>query len=102
MRHECEPERVERRSDVQRQSVVSSDVYSVGYDPSRKVLEIIFHSGGVDIKAYAMGKLGCSWQATSSSRLPAEFRASRSLNHNALDDAIVQGEVFAKLLTTRT
>ncbi len=60
-----------------------------------------FGIGGIDIKAYAMGKLGCSWQETSSSRLPPGIRAGRSLTHNALDDAIVQGDIFSKLLTLR-
>lgn len=57
-----------------------------------------FGIGGIDIKAYAMGKLGCTWQATSSSRLPPEFGSRESLTHNALEDAIAQGEIFSKLL----
>lgn len=61
-----------------------------------------FGIGGIDIKAYAMGRLGSSWQATSSSRLPLDIRAPRALSHNALDDAIVQGDVFSKLLAWRT
>lgn len=57
-----------------------------------------FGVGAVDIKAYVMGMIGCSWRETWLTRLPPEFRPARPLSHNALEDAIVQAEVFAKLL----
>jgi len=32
---------------MNRQSVASTDIKSVGYDPATKILEIEFHSGGI-------------------------------------------------------
>jgi ribonuclease T len=58
--------------------------------------------GGLDINAYAMGKTGSTWQETSSNRLSPKFRTSWPLSHNALDDALVQGEIFAKLVNTQS
>ena len=78
---------------------VSFDWAFVNWYFHRFLGENPFGIGGIDIKAYAMGKLNCSWQETSASRLPLEFRTSQPLSHNALDDAIVQGEVFARLLS---
>jgi ribonuclease T len=60
-----------------------------------------FGIGGIDIKAYYMGLAGGRWSETTYSHLPARFRASVPQTHNALDDARVQAEVFAKLLLAR-
>jgi ribonuclease T len=57
-----------------------------------------FGIGGVDVKAYYMGLVGCPWGDTTSSRLPARFRSSLPHTHNALDDARAQADIFAKLL----
>ena len=54
-----------------------------------------FGIGGVDIKAYVMGMTGCTWQDTRMTRLSAQLKPSQPLTHNALDDAIIQAEIFA-------
>ncbi len=65
------------------------------------VSENPFGIGALDIKAYYMGLSGCSWQETAWSKLPQGFRAVHQQTHNALDDAVAQAEVFAKLLETQ-
>lgn len=57
-----------------------------------------FGIGALDIKAYYMGLAGSRWQETTSHRLPAEFQSQHPQTHNALDDALAQGAIFAKLL----
>lgn len=59
-----------------------------------------FGIGGIDIKAYYMGLIGCKWNETSSSRLIPEFQPVKKQTHNALDDARAQAEIFARLLAT--
>ena len=57
-----------------------------------------FGIGGIDIKSYYMGLSGGKWEDTRSSRIPAEFKdSSRRHTHNALDDAIEQGELFRRM-----
>jgi ribonuclease T len=52
-----------------------------------------------DIKAYYMGLSGSLWAQTTSSKLPTRFQPTEGVaTHNALDDARVQAEMFAKLL----
>ena len=58
-----------------------------------------FGINALDIKAYYMGYTGCAWRDTSSSQLPAWLQPKKSKTHNALDDAVVQAEIFAKLLS---
>ena len=53
----------------------------------------------IDIKAYYMGFSGSTWRETSSSRLPSWLQPTQNQTHNALDDAIAQGEIFAKLIS---
>ena len=55
----------------------------------------------LDIKAYYMGYLGCSWAQTTSSQLRQEFRSDTPHTHNALLDAKAQASIFAKLLKSR-
>lgn len=57
-----------------------------------------FGIGALDIKAYYMGLSGVSWAETSASRLPQEFRGIQAQTHNALDDAIAQGQIFQNML----
>lgn len=64
----------------------------------RFVGENPFGIGGIDIKAYYMGLVGCTWGHTSSSRLPLHFKSALPHTHNALDDARAQAETFVKLL----
>ena len=51
----------------------------------------------LDIKAYYMGLIGCSWEETKSSRMRPEYQAVRTADHHALNDARAQGEMFAKM-----
>ncbi len=61
-----------------------------------------FGISAIDIKAYCMGYMGCIWADTSSSRLPSWLQPTRIRQHNALDDAMAQGEIFAKLISKRS
>jgi len=48
----------------------------------------------LDIKALFMGATGCSWHETKSSSMDRRVHPSRQGNHNALDDAKYQAELF--------
>ena len=52
----------------------------------------------IDMKAYFMGAVGCSWQETKSSKMTAALKTLSEPNHNALDDARFQAELFALML----
>ena len=67
----------------------------------RFVGENPFGIGGIDIKAYYMGLVGCDWTSTTSSRLETRFKSLEPHTHNALDDARAQADTFSKLLATR-
>ena len=56
-----------------------------------------FGFGGIDIKSYFMGMTECTWDDTRSSRIPSELKGSSAHTHNALDDAIEQGEMFRRM-----
>jgi ribonuclease T len=56
-----------------------------------------FGFGGVDIKSYYMGLSGCTWDDARSSRIPSAIKGSSRHTHNALDDAIEQGEMFRRM-----
>jgi DNA polymerase III epsilon subunit-like protein len=56
-----------------------------------------FGIGGIDIKAYAMGKLHCSWDETRSSRLAERLGISHENSHHALEDAQFQAKLFRLL-----
>lgn len=58
-----------------------------------------FGFAALDIKSYYMGFSGCQWGETTSSRLPREIKSTKPLTHNAVEDAIAQGEIFNKLLS---
>lgn len=55
----------------------------------------------IDMKAYFMGAAGCSWQETKSSKMAAKLKPQSAPNHNALDDARFQAELFALMLADR-
>jgi len=57
-----------------------------------------FGIDALDIKSFYMGLSGCLWKETTSNRLPQSFQPTHQQTHNALDDAIAQGEIFKKLL----
>ena len=52
----------------------------------------------IDMKAYYMGATGCRWKETKSSQMAARLNPISAPNHNALDDARFQGELFALML----
>ncbi|MBX9763862.1 MAG: 3'-5' exonuclease [Pseudomonadaceae bacterium] len=52
----------------------------------------------IDMKAYYMGSTGCRWKETKSSHMTARLKPQSSPNHNALDDARFQAELFALML----
>jgi hypothetical protein len=56
-----------------------------------------FGVGGLDIKSYYMGAASCAWDETRSSKIPKSLRAGDG-THDALQDAIAQSKMFAKLL----
>jgi ribonuclease T len=56
-----------------------------------------FGFGGIDIKSYFMGMTGCTWDNARSSRIPSGLKGSLRHTHNALDDAIEQGEMFRRM-----
>jgi ribonuclease T len=51
----------------------------------------------LDIKSYYMGRSGCSWEETKSSRIPVEFQPAVPGTHHALADALAQAEMFEKM-----
>lgn len=55
----------------------------------------------IDMKAYYMGVTGCRWVETKSSQMTARLNPKSSPNHNALDDARFQAELFALMLAER-
>ncbi|QPL45329.1 3'-5' exonuclease [Halomonas sp. A40-4] len=55
----------------------------------------------IDMKAYFMGASGCSWRETKSSHISAKLKPRSAPNHNALDDASFQAELFTLMLANR-
>lgn len=53
-----------------------------------------FGFSALDIKAYYMGRMGCSWSDTRSSKIAAVLRPKTRGTHDALDDALYQAELF--------
>jgi len=52
----------------------------------------------IDIKAYFMGMIRCSWSDSKSSKMAALLNPSLKPTHHALDDARFQAELFALML----
>jgi ribonuclease T len=57
-----------------------------------------FGHAALDIKAYAMGKLGVCWAETSMRYLGPRFMGDQPLSHHALRDAIDQADLFIKIM----
>ncbi|MFN9476507.1 exonuclease domain-containing protein [Acidovorax sp.] len=53
-----------------------------------------FGFAALDIKAFFMGATSCEWQETKSSSISKILRPSLKGNHDALDDARYQAELF--------
>jgi hypothetical protein len=60
-----------------------------------------FGFGGINIKSYYMGLVGCSWADTRSSRIPHQSKGDSPHTHNALDDAVEQAEMFKLMQDSR-
>lgn len=56
----------------------------------------------IDIKAYFMGSMGCSWSEAKSSKMAAMLNPRSAPDHNALGDARFQAELFALMLAQRS
>jgi len=48
----------------------------------------------LDIKAYYMGVMGCSWRDTRSSAMAGRLHTAQKGNHKAVQDAVYQAELF--------
>jgi DNA polymerase III epsilon subunit-like protein len=57
-----------------------------------------FGHSALDIKAFYMGLHGVEWAETSMRALSARYLDARPLTHNALQDAVDQAHLFARLL----
>ena len=60
-----------------------------------------FGFAALDIKSLYMGQTGCSWRETRSSAVSQVLQPTRRGNHNALDDALAQAELFQLIQTRR-
>lgn len=57
-----------------------------------------FGIGGIDIKSFYMGLVGCFWEETRSNRIVAKYKGNAPHTHNAVDDAVEQAEMFERML----
>jgi DNA polymerase III epsilon subunit-like protein len=55
----------------------------------------------LDIKSYYMGLTGCRWEDTKSSRIRPECQPAKAGDHNALNDARAQSEMFEKMRSSK-
>ncbi|BAQ16060.1 3'-5' exoribonuclease domain-containing protein [Methyloceanibacter caenitepidi] len=53
-----------------------------------------FSFSALDIKSYAMAKLGCGYRNATKRNMPKEWFSERKHTHVAIEDAIEQGELF--------
>lgn len=61
-----------------------------------------FGHTALDIKSYYMGAYGTTWTKTSMRNLPPEIHPpDKELDHNALEDAIQQAEIFENMLAKK-
>jgi DNA polymerase III epsilon subunit-like protein len=65
----------------------------LGYNP--------FGHAALDIKSFYMGLAGVSWEQTSLAFVSPRYLESQRLSHNALEDALDQACIFAKMLKER-
>lgn len=57
-----------------------------------------FGHKALDIKAFYMGMVGCSWQETGMNKVANTYLRNRLLTHHALQDALDQAEIFQGML----
>lgn len=70
----------------------------VNYYFHRYLGENPFGFSALDTKALFMGATGSSWDDTRSSRIKKVLGIESDLNHQALDDAIAQADLFGRVL----
>jgi len=58
-----------------------------------------FGHSAIDIKAVYMGLSGKAWRETSGEHLHRLFNKSRTISHNALEDAVDQAVIFEGILS---
>ena len=56
-----------------------------------------FSHTALDIKSFYMGHTGSSWKETSMKNVAVDHLDGRAISHNALEDAIDQAKIFARL-----
>ena len=57
-----------------------------------------FGHKALDIKAYFMGLRGIEWEATGFEAMSKYYQIEQRLNHNALEDAVMQAALFRRML----
>lgn len=57
-----------------------------------------FGHSALDIKAFYMGITGSAWQETVMSKVSETILDGRQINHNAMQDALDQAEIFKRLI----
>lgn len=57
-----------------------------------------FGHAGLDIKSFYMGLMRSRWGEAKASKMDPRFLSEKPHTHNALDDAIQQADMFAKML----
>lgn len=61
-----------------------------------------FGHSALDIKSFSMGLRRSRWSETSMRSLARRYLGGRTLAHNALEDALMQAELFRQLLAEAT
>lgn len=61
-----------------------------------------FSFSALDIKTYAMAMLKTGFKETSKRRMPQRWFSNAPHTHNALDDAVEQGQLFMNMLKENT
>jgi len=61
-----------------------------------------FGISGLDMKAYYMGARKVCWGETTKKQVRSFFPTTKKHNHNALDDACEQAEIFEHMLPSET
>jgi DNA polymerase III epsilon subunit-like protein len=57
-----------------------------------------FGHKALDMKAYFMGLRGIEWEQTGFEQMSKHYQIEQRLNHNALEDAVMQASLFRRML----
>ncbi len=80
---------------------VAFDWMFVAYYFERFLRRNPFGYSGVDVKSFYMGMMGTGWSNSHKGEMEAQFHVDFRLTHNAREDAIVQADLFERLLEYR-